>query len=361
MVNKEFMRMAGLVHRAGEKRRLTVPRNLLTNLDLALQEVTPLRALRRCLSTALAGKSSVDGGDREAARGAIRRMFESLREAFDDAERLSAGKLTEGASLRDIYLDIEQVEVEFGNIECDLKEKTLSVVTDYITLENVDLGPFQICLDVEGLNTSGGRTYRVIAVDPHGAGENDTIVHPHVSGDKMCEGEAKTPIRSALDNGRLLDFFMLVRSVLMTYAEGSAYVELENWNSETPCSECGRHLSDDDASSCTDCGNAVCEGCRSDCSVCGGTLCGGCGLPCQECDALLCSDCHVSCPNCGKRLCPECLDGGKCSCNQTEEEEDEPETQSEVEVVPERPPVVTAPVLDTYIFADGQGTLHQVG
>ena len=66
----------------------------------------------------------------------------------------------------------------------------------------------------------------MIAEDPHPAHSDDSVTHPHVQSEGVCEGDAKLPIRNALSQLRLLDFFQIVGSLLRTYNSGSPYVAL---------------------------------------------------------------------------------------------------------------------------------------
>ncbi len=53
-------------------------------------------------------------------------------------------------SLRDLYAEFEGLREEFAEAELDLRDKTISVTTDSITLEYVSLGAFRIELDLKG-------------------------------------------------------------------------------------------------------------------------------------------------------------------------------------------------------------------
>jgi hypothetical protein len=76
--------------------------------------------------------------------------------------------------------------------------------------------------------------------------------HPHVREKLLCEGDGAASIRRALAEGRLLDFFTLVRQVLETYNPGSAYVELSRWNGVT-CKDCGYIMPGDGYGTCDLC------------------------------------------------------------------------------------------------------------
>ena len=161
----------------------------------------------------------------------------------------------------------------------------LSVTTDRIVLEDIYLGPLQIRLDWQRLGLSS-QPYRVVALDPHPAAKSDDITHPHVQDEQLCEGEGRSAIRAALAECRLHDFFLLVSQVLHTYGQGSAYVELDDWDG-VPCEECGASLDEDDRYCCQRCEATLCGGCSVSCQDCGDSYCSGCIGQCAACDCEL--------------------------------------------------------------------------
>lgn len=229
-------------------------------------------------------------------------------------------------SVRDIYEDILQAEAEFEQFEYRKDGDLLVVTTDEIELDDVYLGEFEIRLHVPELGQikRHGTAYRIVAIDPHPAGSNDSVTHPHVSDEHMCEGDAGAAIEAALSNGRICDFFMLVRSVLTTYNPNSPYVALQDWYG-TPCYDCGYSMSRDDSNWCHACENDFCPECISYCRRCDESTCRGCLEECPVCGDLICSSCMSTCPDCGKSLCKNCLEDNQCPCVQEREEENEDE------------------------------------
>ena len=75
--------------------------------------------------------------------------------------------------------------------------------------------------------------YRVVALDPHPAGSDESVTHPHVRDEQLCAGDAAAAIRSALAGGRICDFFLLVRSVLDRIQPRLAFC---------PAGQMGRHF-----------------------------------------------------------------------------------------------------------------------
>ena len=51
---------------------------------------------------------------------------------------------TKQPKLADIFADLTQIEEEFGEFRLDLKEKTVSVITDSIELDDIVFGAFEI-------------------------------------------------------------------------------------------------------------------------------------------------------------------------------------------------------------------------
>jgi hypothetical protein len=238
--------------------------------------------------------------------------------------------------LREIVEDLAGLEQEFPDVEIDLRSNKLSVTSDDIELEGVYLGPFKIVLNWNSIGDY--RPYEVIAIDPRPAGSDSGTTHPHVHDDALCEGEGRLPIQQALLEGRLFDFFLLVRQILNTYNAGSAYVALSQWNG-VECRDCGYSTSDDESTDCSRCGSVTCYDCSRDCNECGRALCGDCRTDCPGCgNGDYCDGCLYTCDDCGETMCRDCLVDGLCEdCDRASQEnnddeqsdqEQEKETQS---------------------------------
>ncbi|MCX6963421.1 MAG: hypothetical protein NTZ08_13390, partial [Verrucomicrobia bacterium] len=76
---------------------------------------------------------------------------------------------------------------------------------------------------------TGVRCFDIVALEPNPASGRDEIVHPHVNGRDLCAGDAEGPVHRALDDGRIVEAFLMIRSVLTTYNRRSPYVSLEAW------------------------------------------------------------------------------------------------------------------------------------
>lgn len=239
-------------------------------------------------------------------------------------------------SLRDLIDEIRQVDQEFDGYEYNRKVHTLSVTTDSIELEGVELGPFRISLHLPKLANldSNREVYDVEALEPNPAATDGSVVHPHVSHGRLCEGEAAAAIRMALLEGRICDVLLMVRSVLQTYNPHSPYVPLDRWEGR-PCSDCGYLLSENDSYCCESCDQDYCEECISYCRHCDTSVCRGCLDECSHCRDPYCHRCMDKCSECRQACCTSCLEDGCCpTCreeqerNQREQEEREAAEQS---------------------------------
>ena len=267
---------------------------------------------------------------REMAEGLARQARDIIYYA-ESVEKAASPRSDVVPSLRSLVADLQQLQEEFGEECCSFKDHVLTVTLEPIELEGVYLGPFDIRLDTRQLSREHpAAAYWIVALDPHPAGGNSSVTHPHLSDDRLCAGDAATPIRSALSSGRICDFFLLVRSVLTNYNPDSPYVSLDNWGG-SPCWDCGCNVSSDESSWCTTCDRDFCEDCSSYCRHCMETTCLGCSEDCPVCEELTCPSCLVICPHCGQAICKGCLEAGECSCHQDEENQNEREQRQPAE------------------------------
>jgi len=218
----------------------------------------------------------------------------------------------------EIVADILALDEEFGGLTIKLGENLLQVQTNPIVLEETSLGRFRIELRWELIGRE--RAYEVIAETPNTPENDEEVTHPHVRDNLLCEGEGAAPIRRALAEGRLLDFFTLVRQILGTYNAGSAYVELSRWNG-VACKDCGYVMPGDGYGVCDRCDDPLCSECSVGCSRCGQYVCNGCSTTCEACGEPLCESCLQSTDS-GRLLCPTCLE-------ETLEESDEDDRSQE--------------------------------
>ncbi len=282
---------------------------------------------------ALIGKA-----ERRGLTAATRRLQSTLvaatlrvSNALRIAERAMARTLVgTQPTIRDILGDLESLVAEFDEVSVNMQRHVVSVTTDDVILEDVDLGRFEIVLDWQRLRETGA--YEVIAVDDRSAATDCDTTHPHVQSNSLCEGEGKAAIRTALQDGRLYDFFILVRQILHTYNSSSAYVQLSDWFG-IQCPECGSTASDDESNLCEGCSTTTCFECSTNCTDCDYRYCSDCTRTCDGCDSDTCSSCRSQCRECGDGFCKGCIDDERCNlCIENSEEENEAETDSETVV-----------------------------
>jgi len=246
--------------------------------------------------------------------------FFSQRLANLAIELESTSKPVTQPLLADVYADLVTLEDDFPEITWDREKRELQVTTEPIELRGMDFGRFKICLE---FSVNGGAcSYYVVALDARPAASNESVTHPHVSNESLCEGEGREAIRAALDSGRLLDFVTIVVRLLNTYAAGQAYVELEHWDG-LPCNDCGSTVDEDDRWICEKCDAYLCGGCGQSCSQCSSTFCASCISICVACDEPCCRSCLDDCQVCGRRACTDCLENNCCPSCQPEEPDDE--------------------------------------
>ena len=193
------------------------------------------------------------------------------------------------------------------------------MVTDSVCLEGIALGSFRIEIQLGQLDVHDPvRWLRVIALEPNPPTSDDAVTHPHVRDEQLCTGDATNTIASALQEGRICDVFMMVRSILSTYNDSSPYVRLDHWDGRS-CNDCGslvdpeysfycEHCENDFCEDCTGycrrCDESRCRGCLSDCAICAEACCDGCLGKCNRCRAAVCADCM------DEETCHACLNGG---------------------------------------------------
>lgn len=236
--------------------------------------------------------------------------------------------------LSDIVSELLQMEQEFEHFKFDLAEKTITVTTKPIVLENIPLGPFEIQLHLNEFNKLyQNRPYRVIALDPNPAATDEDVTHPHVSHEMLCEGDGHTAISKALEQGRLCDFFTMVIGVLENYNPSSPYVSIDDWEGRG-CYDCGRTVSSEDSYYCEYCENDFCDHCSTYCQKCDTTVCLGCAYECPDCGEPVCNRCTALCKECEGRFCKDCLTDGLCQSCEEQRKEDEYEEECQPESLP---------------------------
>jgi len=320
-IDKRLLRMAAAIHRQAT----SAPQSSAIYLsDLMWPQIVRLhrrreRARRRNWRLAQAALERELGEASVSMRADLRTMERRLA---DDRMPSTFASVTE------IYSDLSALSEEFEEFAFDRSDQLLSVTTEPIELEEVYLGPFEIRLDWSDLHSPERQPYRVVATDPHPSAAKESVTHPHVQDEQVCEGEGKHAIRAALQQGRLFDFFLVVANLLRTYNPGSPYVSLEDWDG-VECRDCGAMVASDDRLICENCESAVCDDCYYRCVECERAFCAGCIRSCEACGEPTCFSCSVCCAGCERELCPSCLEDNE-RCSACHEEESKRKNEEEV-------------------------------
>jgi len=245
-------------------------------------------------------------------QGILRRRLSDLDLAI---RRLANDLELRGTPLpspRTVYDDIRELEEEFGEVRLEAEDGCLSVATEPIVLEGVELGPFELRLNLDDLaRGDASDALRAVALVPHPCATNDAVTHPHVSDERVCLGEGMAAFRGAAEAGRLADALQIARAVLRTYSSASPYCSLDAWDGR-PCADCGCVCTDTENHWCERCAQDFCGECFTNCACCGSASCVGCLYTCPHCDERICSDCRSACRDCGRPACDLCTDDGVC-------------------------------------------------
>jgi len=242
----------------------------------------------------------------------------------------------------DIFAELSQIEVELGEYHFDLKAKTISVITDPINMDSIPFGSFEIKLFLDEISKVYTESpYKVIALEPNPAGADSNVTHPHVSSERLCEGEGVVSIRTALEQGRLCDFFTIIVNILGTYNPDSPYVSLDDWEGAS-CYDCGYTISGEDCYYCQECDREYCAECSTYCRICDTTVCLGCAYECPECEHPICRQCTATCSECEAAVCKDCItEKGLCqNCEEQRKEKQDEDQKKEKSTKPETCPAV---------------------
>ena len=234
-------------------------------------------------------------------------------------------------SLKDVCDELKHLRREFGDIEIDYAGKSISVITDHIELEGIHLGRFEIKLYIDKFKTmhSSERPYRVFALEPNPAACNCDVTHPHVSDQRVCEGEGVYAVTSALMQARIADFFNIMISILETYNSDSPFIALSDWEGRG-CNDCGCIVPDGELFYCDHCDGNFCDNCRTYCRICDENICYGCAFECPECGEFVCNNCRSLCKKCNNTYCKDCLTDGFCQSCLDEEKDNNENTKQHI-------------------------------
>lgn len=194
----------------------------------------------------------------ETCTNRIDRLLADVSYSIQKIKQFTAKESIKIPALKAIFDALNQLQDEFARIEFGNDEDSISVITEPIELEGIYLGPFEIKLHLDKLSELyKDSPYYCIALDPNPSATNEEVTHPHVSNEKLCEGDGHAAITAALEQGRLVDFFTMVKSILNTYNPDSPYISADEWEGAA-CYDCGYVVSGEDCYYCYRCENNYC-------------------------------------------------------------------------------------------------------
>jgi len=327
MNDRELVHVAGMVQGALGELRKSRYLEFVRQLSLCIGRLQDLTRESRRLGLAVCHDWLAAS---EQCCTSIDRYLNDIPYSVSKLRTLLDRRHKEVPTLATMFAELKAVQDEFEDVAFNPDESALCVVTEPITLEDVYLGRFRILLALDRFGDLYHKVpYYVVAINPHPAAKDEAITHPHVSNEMLCEGDGAAAIRAALEEGRLSDFFSLVRSILTTYNPDSPYVALGDWDGVS-CYDCGYVMDDESSYYCSHCDNAVCDQCSRVCTDCGEVVCGECASHCEICDRSLCPNCtKAKCSECESVCCESCISDGLCpECQEERDNNEEQETQT---------------------------------
>ena len=266
----------------------------------------------------------------ERIRSRLKRDLVDFSHHLDTFKNATSKEDAKIPNQRDLVEGLFQLEQEFVEFNIDLNAKTISVTTDNIVLEGLHFGSFEIKLFINKIQKLYSESpYKIVALEPNPAGADSDVTHPHVSCEKLCEGDGVIPIRKAIEQGRLCDFFTIIAQILQTYNPESPYIALSDWEG-TSCYDCGYTVAGDDCYYCESCERDYCSQCSTYCQICDTTVCLGCSYECPDCRKPVCKNCTAVCKECDETFCTDCInEEGLCQNCENERKDQDNEEQNE--------------------------------
>ena len=129
-------------------------------------------------------------GSAEKVRARVERNMSDFSYHFQRFKDFVSSDETKLPKPSDIFAELSQIDDELGEYQFDLKERTISVLTDPISMDGIPFGSFEIKLFLNELSKVYTESpYKVIALEPNPAGGDSNVTHPHVSSERLCEGD----------------------------------------------------------------------------------------------------------------------------------------------------------------------------
>jgi len=121
----------------------------------------------------------------------LRRELENLQTGLPTNVRPQ--RLTEP---HEMAADLVALAGDFEQVNIDLEQENVSVVTEPIVLEGVHLGSYRIVLHWNRVGRS--HPFEIVSEGASAAESDRDVIHPHVRDQTLCEGDGAAPIRAAL-------------------------------------------------------------------------------------------------------------------------------------------------------------------
>jgi len=235
-----------------------------------------------------------------------------------------------------IKKEIESIISEYGEDFVCFRRDSIIVTTNNIVLNDINLGPFEIELDLKsdlGRSISNYYDYFVAGVEatdpnPSAAGN---YVHPNVNNNALCMGDSRDMAFIALQECRIFDYFDIINITLNTYGEDSPYVSLDDWFG-IQCCDCEGHYNPDSGGTYVECCDKnYCDGCSYYCEYCMYPWCDNCNSLCEKCEVKICNDCAYVCEMCDELFCSDCCSSSLNFCKKCYEKRKQDDDDDYVE------------------------------
>jgi len=192
-------------------------------------------------------------------RGVEKSSLFDFMTIYKDFYHMSVGDVYEGV-YPIFYEDIKKDKklAVIGKPEAEVFNDKIVILTKPASIKHnkriIDFGNYFITYSFQVLNDalrSGNSAaihsgLRLSSPSPRYPKDDDgDNIHPHISGNGMCTGEAGYRILSFLQQGVLSGVFQLVNSILNTLGSGP-YRAISAWDPRPSCAGCGEIIGEDD-------------------------------------------------------------------------------------------------------------------
>jgi hypothetical protein len=236
--------------------------------------------------------------------------YEAVSRAYAAARNIRA----KSVDAAEVAAELAMVGREFGDLRlCNEGGDTwVCAVCGPFTFDGIPLGRFEVRLRLGELGDGNvtAHAFKARPLNPNPHAEDRNVTHPHVSGGTVCPGDAEDAITVALQQGRVGDAFLLVKSVLSTWDDESAYLPIETWleGGGPSCPNCGDGYDRDNGYFCEVCEEEYCLDCGGICGACDCGICLSHKTSCDQCDSWFCMKCIQHDVDSDGFYCKDCLD-----------------------------------------------------